>query len=270
MNLPVGLDEHYIVKHPTQHFRCQKCGQVGESCADIRQMSCTVNFMADVVEHDGENQAAEENLLQSLQDEVLAMELLEEEMALLEANEMLAALELEESQRMDLEEKSLQTALLDSMSQKGDRPPCPIIRAADVSALEDMQKLHDMGYSKENAIWAVRVSHDLKEAEDRAAGRANAEAAFELRNTKPKAEEMLPPNTTVKKAPVQSSLSAYSCDACLSKFMTQLCMYTCDQALTWLRLCHWILNPLTPWSMQLVRMLPMRMLRSHRRQQKRL
>ena len=85
--------------------------------------------------------------------------------------------QLELAQQLELEEQSLQQALLESSTDPG----CKVLRPTDEGALKDMETLHQEGFSKEQAIWAVKVSRDLFEARCRATNRDQAEKALRAR-----------------------------------------------------------------------------------------
>ena len=200
--LPVALTEHYIVKDRNHCFRCQKCGRVGE-VAKIKEIDCAVNFMLDAVTDESSQPppaeicqalVEEDSLARGLQDEELAIQLLQEEMNMLEAADMLAQME-----QQSIEEALAESLALISKAEQDEQPPCEVRRPTDASSLADMETLIAMGFTKEIAIWAVKVSVDLKEAEMRATTRVNSEAAFAKRKAKEDAS-MPPPAKPCPKA----------------------------------------------------------------------
>ena len=194
----VAPSDHYIVKDFDHGFMCQKCGEFGD-LEVLRGLPCEwramAKLMAEKVSPEPEptpsdppfaesaptrcEAKAEHGLLQQLQDEELAVALMQEEMDLLES---MLALETLEKEEQSLEEAMLQSAMM----AMDERPPCKVIRPTDPAALADMQSLHEQGFSKENAVWAVKVSATAGEARVRATNRAQAESTLEKRSEKPK------------------------------------------------------------------------------------
>ena len=185
------MSDHYIVKDRVHCYRCQKCGRVGE-VSDIKQVVCTLKESTESIQPSSAQMCQvlknEEYLLRSLVDEQLSLALMEEEMNLLQATEML----------QEMEDQALQEAVALSMEEL---PGCEVRRATNTDSLADMQVLIDMGFTKENAIWAVKISSNLQEAQNHAAARAQAEAAFAKRDAK---KSTVPkPHPKPKKAPAK-------------------------------------------------------------------
>ena len=97
-------------------------------------------------------------------------------------------------EELELEEKALQRALLESAALQNDEDVgCKAIRGVDSSTLAEMNALHENGFSKEIAIWAVKVSKDYDEAHQRACNRARGEMALAERSKREAEKSLMPP-----------------------------------------------------------------------------
>lgn len=226
--LPVGPHEHHIVKDRIHAYKCQKCGLVGdidflrgEACNPELEEARLEKPEKDIVlpdeargtmiaatsgsaptTTDEELLTTVDAVLTELQDEELAYAMMQEEMELLQHVEMMSALEQEErlqdalleSKELELEEKALQRALLESAALQNDEDVgCKAIRGVDSSTLAEMNALHENGFSKEIAIWAVKVSKDYDEAHQRACNRARGEMALAERSKREAEKSLMPP-----------------------------------------------------------------------------
>lgn len=148
MDLPVELNEHHIVKDKTFGFSCLKCQLMGP-LENLRASDCAYPTLARLhgkpcasaaAKHDavskavvdsqasaaaGADLASTEKTLQTLQDEELALELLEEELALAQAMEMMHAVTLEEQAQLLADHSPTLAGSLE-LKRKVEMPPPPV------------------------------------------------------------------------------------------------------------------------------------------------